>query len=224
MSEWFRNFHKRYKISRELPQVWNFPEFGFGYIQIPKVATRSIRAALMATQGTAAGYTDFAEFENRYGHHVAKERIRNVTNNRPIFAFVRHPLSRLYSGYVDKILNAEREGRRNIFACHGIPFGIDFDGFVEKVCLLRDDQLDRHLRSQAWFLTDSRGVIPSFLGRLESFNEDWAQLRTLLPSLGPVEHLNTAAGDANYLAHYSASSLAQARQRFARDFELFSYT
>lgn len=42
----FLDIRKRYKIKRSRPQLWHFREHDFGFIQIPKVATRSIRQAL----------------------------------------------------------------------------------------------------------------------------------------------------------------------------------
>lgn len=208
MAYWFESIRKRYKIRRELPQFWDFPELGFGYIQIPKVATRSIRDGLMKAQGMSAGIDDFAAFEQRFSSHIGHSDIRRAGAGKVIFAFVRHPLARLYSAYVDKIVNAEREGRRNIFACHDLFYGMNFEHFVERVCEIDDRNIDRHLRSQAWFLTDTQGLIPNFLGRLESFNIDWERLRQQIPSIGKVDHLNLAAGDSDYLAQYSPHALS----------------
>lgn len=220
---WFENVRKRYKIGRELPQYWDFPNLGFGYIQIPKVATRSIRAGLMKSQGISAGIDEFKVFEERFSSHIDHKTIRQASTGKIVFAFVRHPLARLYSAFVDKIVNAEREGRRNIFACHGLNYGMSFEVFVNRVCDIPDRNIDRHLRSQAWFLADAQGLIPNFIGRLETFNADWDHLRQKIPSLGEVEHLNLAAGDSDFLAQYSARSLALAKQRFAQDFEYFGY-
>ena len=221
---WFVNLRKRYKIMRERPQFWHFPELGVGYIQIPKVATRSIRAGLMRGQGVASGHTDFTAFEETFSRHISQTDIRKVAATTHIFAFVRHPLARLYSAYTDKILNARGEGRRNIFACHDLRFGMAFDEFVERVCDIDDRHIDRHLRSQSWFLTDDEGLIPDFIGHLESFNADWDRLRVDFPEFGAMPHLNVAAGDTDFLAKYSSHTLELAAKRFASDLELFNYS
>ena len=41
-----RLWNKFRKLPRENPQLYLFPEYKFGYIQIPKVASRSIRVAV----------------------------------------------------------------------------------------------------------------------------------------------------------------------------------
>jgi hypothetical protein len=220
---WFKQARKRYKITREKPQFWHFPELGVGYIQIPKVATRSIRAGLMGSQGSAAGFQDFAAFEDAFSAHLEHEAIRQAADTTFVFAFVRHPLARLYSAYADKILNARKQGRRNIFACHGMHFDMTFDQFVDRVCEIDDRHIDRHLRAQAWFLTDQHGLIPQFIGHLESFNSDWDRLRERFPTLGEVPHLNLAAGETDVLAEYSPASLDKATERFQKDFDLFGY-
>ncbi len=220
---WFKNARKRYKITREKPQFWHFPNLGLGYIQIPKVATRSIRAGLMQSQGAAAGFDDFDAFEQAFSRHVTQQSIRRDAENTFVFAFVRHPLARLYSAYADKIINARAQGRRNIFACHGLHFDMSFDQFVDRVCEIDDRHIDRHLRSQAWFLTDTDGLIPTFIGHLERLNTDWDRLRERFPMLGQIPHLNLAAGDTDILKQYSAVSLEKASKRFERDLNLFGY-
>lgn len=224
IKEFLQDARKRYKITRETPQLWRFPEHGFGYIQIPKVATRSIREALLTVDGSnSEGSEGFSAFEERFSQHVARNRVRQEVAGLKVFAFVRDPFARLYSAYVNKVVDAERLGRKNILSCHGIRFGMSFDAFVERVCSLDDGHIDRHLRSQAWFLTDEQGVIPHFIGHLESFPQDWQRLCEQLPVLGAVGHRNRAAGDTDFRSHYSAHALELTRQRYARDFELFGY-
>ncbi len=221
---WYQNVRKRYKIAREKPQFWKFPDLGVGYIQIPKVATRSIRAGLMQSRGEAAGISDFAVFEETFSRHLSHREIREAAATTFIFAFVRHPLARLYSAYADKIVKARDRGRRNIFACHGIRFDMTFDEFVDRVCQIDDRHIDRHLRSQSWFLADAEGLIPDFVGHLENLQADWDRLRQRFPSLGDVPHLNLAAGDSDFFVQYSPATLDKALHRFSSDFELFGYS
>lgn len=220
----FKDLRKRYKITRETPQLWRFPRQGFAYIQIPKVATRSIREALLVVEGLqGAAPEQFSLFEERFGRHIARRQLRQAAEGLQTFAFVRDPYARLYSAYVNKIVNAERLGQKNIFSCHDMYFGMSFEDFVERVCSLDDRHIDRHLRSQAWFLTDEQGLIPGFIGRLECFAEDWQRLRESVPALGDIGHRNRAAGDVDFRSHYSKQSLQWVRRRYAQDFELFGY-
>lgn len=218
---WFEDARKRYKITRELPQYWLFAEHHFGYIQIPKAATRSIRAALMEACGV--GDEDFDSFEARFSAHLPLAQVRKDMQGKVVFAFVRDPFARLYSAYVNKIVDASRSGGKNIFRCHGMRFGMSFEEFIDVVCAIDDRHIDRHLRAQSWFLADSNGLLPTFVGKLESFSEDWERLRELLPVLGSVGHKNKAAGEVDHRAFYSPKGLAKVFERYRSDFELFGY-
>jgi dermatan 4-sulfotransferase 1 len=215
---------KRYKIRRSKPQLWHFREQGFGYIQIPKVATRSIRQALFDMSGARDPSEAFPAFESRNSAHLSHARIREeVDRGLFVFAFVRHPLARLYSAWMNKIVRTEDATKRNIFSCHGMHDGMPFDAFVRRVSELQDEQLDRHLRSQAWFLSDATGLLPAFVGKLERFGEDWRLLRERLPVLGDVPHKNKASHGMDFLEPYDEETLGLAIARFRRDFELFGY-
>ena len=219
---WFEDARKRYKITREQPQYWSFPEHQFGYIQIPKAATRSIRAALMDACGL--NEKGFADFEVRHSAHLPLEQVRKDIPGKVVFAFVRNPFARLYSAYVNKIVDAERDGAKNIFRCHGMRFGMGFEEFIDRVCAIDDAHIDRHLRAQSWFLAGSNGLLPNFVGRLETFSQDWDRLRGLIPVLGPVSHKNKAAGEVDHRAFYSEKGLAMVFERYRSDFELFGYS
>lgn len=220
---WYEDARKRYKIGREKPQVWYFETARFGYIQIPKVATRSIRQAFTDARGLMHAGEDFDAFERRCSEHMSLAQARATLGDVPVFAFVRHPLARLHSAWMDKIVEAERAGERNILRCHGMHFGMSFEAFVERVCTLRDEQIDRHLRSQAWFLADGRGLVPGFVGHLEHFADDWVRLRALIPALGEISHINRAAFGMNHAEHYTPRMLALAVKRYEADFRLFDY-
>ena len=223
LAGWFRNARKRYKIGREKPQLWFFEEAGFGYIQIPKVATRSIRQAFANTRELGYDGADFSAFEQRHSAHLSAHEIRARVGDAPVFAFVRHPLARLHSAWVNKIVDAERKGERNILACHGIHFGTSFEDFVDRVCDLPDRRIDRHLRAQVWFLHDEQGLIPTFVGKMECFPDDWQRLRETIPVLGEVGHANKAAFGADYVSHYTPRMIDKVVQRYEADFRLFGY-
>ena len=220
----FRDARKRYKITRERPQFWDFPEYGFGYIQIPKVATRSIRASLseLPLMGEASGFSDF---ERRNSAHVEKAVIRRrIEEGLFVFAFVRDPLARLFSAWQNKVHRPEGAVSRNIFSCHGIYDHMPFDAFVRRVSELDDRHIDRHLRSQSWFLCDERGVIPSYVARLENFSEDWNALQQQFTVLQPVPHRNKGvAAVGSHLEAYDAVTISLAVERYRMDFKSFGY-
>lgn len=224
LNNWFKDVRKRYKIRREQPQLWQFREQGFGYIQIPKVATRSIRAALLGVVGEDPEARPFYEFEKDFSAHLPHRKIREVVDSGLlVFAFVRDPLARLYSAWVNKIVDGEKYNRKNIFSCHGMQYGMPFADFVRRVAELEDFQIDRHLRSQSWFLCDEKGLLPSYVGHLEQFSEDWAGLRQRLHVLGEVSHINKASFQMDHMAAYDHETLALAVRRYSKDFDLFGY-
>lgn len=223
--QYFKDILKIYHIRREKPQFWHFPEQQFGYIQIPKVATRSIREALNNSSGIpSCPDGSFDQFEETYSQHITQDQIRPLAGSNFIFAFVRHPQARLYSAYVNKIIDAEKQGARNILSCHGIRYGISFTAFVDRVCAIPDRNIDRHLRSQAWFLCDSNGaLIPNSIGHLETFDDDWKKLCARIPALGPSPHKNKAAHGHDFSSAYTAKTEELVRARYALDFKLFGY-
>lgn len=223
LKEWYEDARKRYKIRREAPRLWHFPEEQFGYMQIRKVASTSISNALLNSERLHRTGESFQDFKARCSVSVMPAEARRLTAGSLVFAFVRHPLGRLHSAYLNKIVDAERLGDKNTFRCHGISFGISFEAFVQRVCELNDRECDRHLRSQSWFLADERGLVPSFIGRLETFAADWERLRAQLPALGDVGHSNKAAHGKDFREFYTPRMLEIAQARYEQDFRLFGY-
>jgi dermatan 4-sulfotransferase 1 len=101
-------------------------------------------------------------------------------------------------------VDAERKEERNILACPDMHFGMSFEDFVEKGCDLPGRQIDRHLRSQRWFLHDDR-VFPTFVGKMERFPDDWQRLREMIHVLGEAGHANKAAFGADYASHCTSA-------------------
>jgi len=220
-----RLWNKLRKLPREKPQLYLFPEYRFGYIQIPKVASRSIRAAVTAfMSGTPHGddidHNLVAEYEERYACHLKHEEIAALTRDNFIFAFVRNPYERIFSCYKNKIEDARTAGGRNIFEKHGISFNISFEEFVRKIALLPDHKSDRHFRSQAWFLTREGVLLPSYVGKLESMSEDWIVLEDRFGIMPPPQ-INVSSDKP--LPEMSNEIKKLIFKRYEEDFELFGY-
>jgi len=220
-----RLWNKLRKLPREKPQLYLFPEYRFGYIQIPKVASRSIRAAVTAFMSGAAPDEDVdknlvAEYETRYARHIKHAEIAALARDHFIFAFVRNPYERIYSCYKNKIEDARAAGGRNIFEKHGIDFDVSFDEFVRKVASLPDHKSDRHFRSQAWFLTYEDVLMPAFVGKLEQITEDWAIIHERF-GIAPPAQIN--ASSKKPLPKMSVEVKEMIFERYLEDFELFGY-
>lgn len=177
--ETIKLFNQKRKLSRQTPQLYLFEGLEFGYIQIPKVASRSIRNALtqflLQKEGKDPNRADehevIKEYEAVYAKHFPSKEIAEIAKQYFIFAFVRNPFDRIYSCYRNKVLI--EEGRENIFAKNNIPSRISFDEFVLRVSDISDTMADRHFKAQSWFLTYQGKVIPQYVGKLETFEQDW---------------------------------------------------
>jgi hypothetical protein len=220
-----RLWNKLRKLPREKPQLYLFPEYKFGYIQIPKVASRSIRTAVTAHMSGSAPDENvnqnlIAEFEALYARHLKHSEIAELSKDNFIFAFVRNPYERIYSCYKNKILDVRNLGGRNIFEKHGIDLDVSFEEFVRKVAVLPDSQSDRHFRSQTWFLTWQGVLLPSFVGKLEKMSEDWAFLQERF-DIAPPPQINVSS--AKPLPEMSHEVKGLIYNRYEDDFKLFGY-
>lgn len=224
VKEQFEVVRKRYKNRRETPQYWEFTDQNVGYIQIPKVASRSMRKAFSDAYDIGSDDAAFDKFEDIYSAHVEHEQMRQAVDRGVfVFAFVRHPLARLYSAWMNKVNKVPATDRKCIFTCHGISYGMPFDTFAKRVCQIEDRDLDRHLKSQAWFLTDNKGLIPQYIGKLESFESDYELIRGKFPKLMQLPHVNKSVYEKKHMEAYDDETLALVTERYQRDFDLFGY-
>ena len=228
----YKSWKRNRKILREKPELWHFETAGFGYIQIPKVATRSIQLCLANYYVEQEKMSKSLEWrkkairviEDKTAFHATQKKIFKISKNTFIFAFVRNPYERLYSAYKNKVLQPLESGAKNILINHGVTLGVSFEEFVDIVCNIPDKSIDRHLRSQSWFLTFEGNLIPSYIGRLESFDEDWKVLSNRFGLPAPM-HKNSTKKSKNSLVLEGFSSELQEKvyKRYEQDFLMFNY-
>ncbi|PHS73636.1 MAG: hypothetical protein COB22_00045 [Cycloclasticus sp.] len=229
-----KRWKKRSKIGRENPELWlvKKEKVRLGYIQIPKVATRSIQLCMaqyytkLNNEPTPETWRkeDIRYIENKTARHLSQKEISNIAGCCFIFAFVRNPYDRLYSAYKNKVIQPLKVNGKNIFEHHGIELGISFKQFVDIVISIPDNEIDRHLRSQSWFLTFEGKVIPQYIGYLETFDKDWAKLKKQF-ALGDILHRNSTENlDLEaFRSQYDKESEGKVFNRYKDDFELFGY-
>jgi dermatan 4-sulfotransferase 1 len=214
--KYFRRFRK---IRRSKPEFWFLPQDNLGYIQIPKVASRSIRIALIdhfSGQNSASfNKQKLREFSEIHSEHIKQNQIRNQHTDAFIFSFVRHPYARILSCYKNKV--AMPISKKNIFACHDINLSDSFDTFVNKICEIPDRDADRHFRSQSWFLMDGDTLLTDYVGKLENIDHDWGYLsqRFNLPS---IPHRNATSNTNTELSQRNKTLI---QQRYQHDFSNF---
>ena len=226
------NFHnwlvrkKRFrKIRRERPDVWLFDKTKVGYIQIPKIATRSLKSCFYEYGKSVDDNEKLTdqEIDKKYSHHIKFSELIKLRHNYFLFSFVRDPFSRLYSCYKNKIVRANELQEKNIFHYYGIDFGISFEEFVQRIVQIPDAVSDRHFRSQSSFLTVNNQLVCSYIGKLENIDKDWQYLqsRFQFPSL---QHKNRSGACEESIEEIYTAKLAQlVYDRFKNDIELFGY-
>lgn len=237
MQEYLKNklntWRRSRKIARETPEIWLLENISVGYIQIPKVATRSIQQSLAACYVEMEGLekpsvwskSRIRDIEKKTAFHATHKKLSHISDTHFLFAFVRNPYDRLYSAFKNKVLQLTDKGKRNIFWNHGVYFGMEFAEFIEIICEIPDEKIDRHLRSQSWFLTFEDQLIPHFVGKLEEFETDWGVLNERF-KLGEAVHKNSTkvlSLDGGYRSQYTPSLEEKVFNRYRKDFEEFSY-
>ena len=197
-------------------------KYGYVWLCIPKVASRSIKALLCEIDPDAEVILHrnisevYSEYPEARGYYT--------------FAFVRNPYRRAFSFYADKYLQPDESKRRYfIEPYHGTSPTISFDDLCRWLTTPygSDAFADRHWLSQSKQLVLDGGRLPDFVGRYENLDMDF---RTVCTRLGlPVRellHLNTMAGWASARVarlpdmHLTQRNKALLRERYAEDFAL----
>lgn len=181
---------------------------------IPKVANTSIKLALQQALGISGDPNYLTTFET-----CDKYMARELSNYCKI-AFVRHPVNRLRSCYMDKVINKDFPAFDRI----GIPHGISFEQFVDRVCDIPDADANQHFRAQVEDLTIDGQLVPNFVGKVEEIDEDWGHVRKIcdlngLHNVLSLSHANSTRSDFDI----PAPVLDKIYVRYAQDFEVFDY-
>lgn len=226
------SFRLRRKMKREKPHVWRIPSANAVYIQNYKVGTRSLRLAigrhLLKEDGKEVDYDQLDEgllntMDKKYSGFHSLNDVRRQWPDGFVFAFVRNPLSRLHSCYKNKIIDAQKQGSKNQFKDFGVGFDITFDDFVRFVAETPDAMSDRHFRSQHWFVSQGGHLVTDYLGKLESFDEDWDVLRERFGFPGlPHKNKSKPKGD-GYREYYNKETYQLALERYRDDIEMLGY-
>ena len=175
-------------------------EYGFIWICVPKAASRSLMAALLAADPDA---------------ETVKMSVADIYKTRPdtrafyAFAFVRHPFARALSLYAETRHFRERfhgerrrpkEERQRFYesAFPGLAEVDTFDDYCEwlNTPYASDDFADVHFLSQRAQITADGGRLPDFVGTVENIDEDFRRVAARLRITPPpaLRTLNTMAG------------------------------
>ena len=132
------------------------------------------------------------------------------------FAFVRNPWDRLVSWHCMCV----QSKNPNRFADYVQRCAPTFEAFVTRAVT---GPGEKTTRNQLDYLTDAHGaMIVDFVGRYETLNEDFAQVRQRLQLSAELPHANQSS-HRDYREYYTAETREIVAQRFARDIRQFGY-
>lgn len=211
--------------------VFALPERGIVYMKNPKAACSTV---LLWMDRLHTGDHDFSpdnvHTENRLPkvHSVGRRRIaRMLSGEGYSFTFVRDPLRRFQSAYLDKIVNAERWRPQIQVALGQEPDAerpVSLDDFV--TAIERQDpvgEMNPHWRPQHINVMTSL-IRYDHIGRTETFTADLETIRSAvgLPPV-PVEVRNVAKTRSDSIFAGRPDLEERVRAIYADDFEIFGY-
>lgn len=206
-------------------------DLGLGYIALPKAASSSIRNLIRDREGRrlfADRQLDRHALKARLEKHVKRSmtpaQVVALREKVHLFSFVRNPLTRLYSCYRDKVVNAAQKHERCTLSVYGIEFGMSFDDFVARVAAIPDERSDQHFRSQHTFLAHEGKLLVHFLGKFERFDVDWQHVHERF-GLAPPGRERRVSGPSVTAAQLPVTrrSVELAIERYRTDIDLFDY-
>jgi dermatan 4-sulfotransferase 1 len=208
-------------------EVIDVPELEARAVQVPKAGSGTIRMQVLGELRHRIGAELPKEALWRYVRFVAPEAFPTLQPPRFSFGFVRDPYARLLSCYRHKIERPRLQGKRisPLFAVYGRAFSLsmDFPSFVRAVAAVPDDHAEKHFRSQVRFLYQGGKPLVDFIGRLERFDEDWAEV-CRHTRLQPIARAYNVTGAAARLEDwYDPALLALVDRRYAEDFAVLAY-
>lgn len=208
------------------------PEYGCIYIQNAKVASSTI---VLWLHRIHTG--DYEASPRRLHRDHSLPRVQELgwpavtemlSGGAFRFSFVRDPIKRLESTYLDKGVRHRRyRGRPQLLQVLGLPEGpeqdLTLDQFVAALEMQEPILMDQHWRPQ--HLNLMHGLVElDHVGRLETFDADVAKIceATGIPAV-PVETRNTSTRSSESLFDGRPDLLRKVHDIYARDFELYGY-
>lgn len=220
------NFHRR---------VHALPEYGCVYVRNAKAATSTI---LLWLHRIHTGDHGFAPVRNIHREHLLPRSGRDVPLTTVAamlggdafrFAFVRHPVPRLESAYLDKIADPEKpQYRAEVRSVLGRPASPDlplrFEDFVAALEAQPPIEMNPHWRPQHLNLMHPL-VEYDVVGRVETFGADLARIRESAHLPDAPLAVRNAAKDPRRGSLFDdrPDLLSRVRTIYADDLELYGY-
>lgn len=213
-------------------------QYNYIYVETPKCACTAIKLALQRLELHDPNFNreNFEDIHSREGSPLLN--IRQVGSFRSLvaspgmfkFCFVRHPVTRLLSCYLDKI-QRNRPQKASILRQLGLPEDrldtpLTFAQFVGAVVEQPIAQMDLHWRVQ-YYQTMQAGIKFDFIGRFEKFSDGMRVLeQRISPQIAaclPAAARNSTAAEAQVERYLTADLKSAIYRKYQPDFEHFGY-
>lgn len=202
-----------------------FKEHNFVFMGIPKSGNSSVKSLL-----TNFIDPELIHGENKRAHiyshfdDISNADLFAKKNNFFISTIVRNPWDRFVSCYSDKICGKVLYKPFERYGCyHNMPF----EEFIETIFKIDDARMNIHARSQFELLSYKGCLLPQYIGRLDTIEEDWENIRLVIKRKSGVElpeipHINRSKRK-NYTEYYTRKTRLLVRDRYQKDISLFGF-
>lgn len=208
------------------------------YVETPKVACSTIKLTLQRTELEDENFIrrNFEDIHNRsYSPLLSLQQIPDFdqllqNDNYYRFCFVRNPYTRLLSSYLDKIKSIGSNQRTKLISKSKVvnevsEKDITFEEFVSLIEKQKPFVMDNHWRQQ-YYCTYQDSISYDFIGRFESYNEDFD---IILDKLGASKYYKRESrhqtGSSDLLKNYYTEDLLErVYDLYKIDFDKFGYS
>ena len=201
---------------------------GLAYLQVPKAACTSLRAAICLLNHPELDPEEVTGPEWIHQHREMNDILQpGARELRRLFrfTFVRHPYARFVSFYRNKIAEPNSPAVAKRFGPQGFSAGMTLDAALDVVEATPVEQLDPHLIPQVDLIYRGGTSLVEFIGRVERLAEDIKLVENRCGVSLKLPHLNRASGGSIDRARelLAESGRTRLQRIYARDFERFDY-
>ncbi len=221
-----------WKARRNRRRILVLEDLNAGYIPVYKVASTSLRNLICRRQAEHF-YPQWQDLklstlkkrvERKIRRSMGVWRTRRFGQQHFLFAFVRNPITRLYSCYLDKVVRTGKQGKRCSLCGYGIETDIDFENFVRTIAEIPDSAADKHFRSQYFQIYHRGEWLVDFLGKFENLDKDWQRLADKIGiDESPEIYRSTGAGSELDSLPLSLEAARKIARRYQKDIDLLGY-
>lgn len=238
-----KGLHPKVDIADFDYTIYISPRYNYAYAFTPKAGCTTVKKLLTDAEfAEPQAYTDVEYLHYREflpflkPSQVGDPKVFFQRKDIFKFCFVRHPYSRLLSGYLDKVVGRKPQ-RDSILATLGKDqtYEPTFAEFIKAVCAQPVHKQDQHWRVQ-YYLTYQMGIDYDFIGRFENLRHDVSQVAEQLgilsfltedilgsPTQQAMGQHHATGADALVEKYYDASLKRMVQRAFEEDFEFFGY-